>query len=105
MEARNWSAWVDLEPGAPRQLHVSGEVRVGTPRTKATLTARVPVGINPKNLILDLSIDLHGGSDVMSWVKTTPYVQTLKPEDFLPGSVEIWAEGKSLATVPVEEAH
>jgi len=104
METRNWSAWVDLEPPGPKQLHVIGEVRVGTPTTKALLRAHLPPRIDPKFLLLNLVIEPHGGPDVMSWVKTC-YEQVLKPKDTEPTSVEILAGGKSVATVPVKEAH
>jgi hypothetical protein len=87
-----------------KQLHVIGEVRVGTPTTKALLRSHVPPGIDPKVLLLDLVIEPHGGPDVMCWVKTR-YEQVSKAKDTAPTSVEILAGGKSVATVPVKEAH
>jgi hypothetical protein len=104
METKNWSAWIDLMPPGPKTLHVQGEVRVGTPTSKAVLSPKVPPGINPTILQLDLKIEPHAGPAVMTWVKAR-YDVAIAPGETAPSQVEIISGGKSLATMSVKEVH
>ena len=53
---KEFRAWVNLMPPRPDDFHVIGGVEVGNPGITATLTKRHPQGINPKILLLDLSL-------------------------------------------------
>jgi hypothetical protein len=102
METKNWTAWIDLMPPGPKTLHVQGEVRVGTPTSKAVLKVKIPPGINPTILQLNLTVEPHGGPDVMTWVQAL-YVAPVASGEPVPTQVEIIEGGKSIATVRVKE--
>jgi hypothetical protein len=104
METMNWSAWIDLMPPGPKRLHVEGDVRVGTPTSQAVLIAKVPQGINPTILLLDLQVRPHAGPDVMTWVKAR-YDAVIALGSAAPSQVEIFFNGTSITTVPVKEVH
>lgn len=51
-----WSAWVDTMPGTRHTLHVVGRVLTPTPGYTVTLTPMNPQGINPRILLLALTV-------------------------------------------------
>jgi hypothetical protein len=51
---RNWFAWNDLMPPGPPSFHIIGDVQVPNPGVDLLLTERVPQGINPAIILLDL---------------------------------------------------
>jgi hypothetical protein len=51
---KNWYAWINKMPPPPDEFHVVGEVQVSNPGVEVVLTPRVPQGINPRILLLDL---------------------------------------------------
>jgi hypothetical protein len=55
-ETQDWYAWIDTTPPQPDELHVIGEIKVGNPGIYAVLRKRVPQGINPRILLLDLHL-------------------------------------------------
>jgi hypothetical protein len=60
--SRKWSVWEDREPpNPPITLHVAGEVETPATNIVPRLTRRAPQGINPKILMLDLSLEDTGG--------------------------------------------
>ena len=56
VDSSQWSAWVDFQPPRPKSLHVQGVVSAPTPGYKAVIAVASPQGINPRELILDLSL-------------------------------------------------
>jgi len=59
--AEQWHAIANLKPPAPFTLFVNGRIWVPTPGHRVTLKPAVPQGINPGQLILDLSIEALSG--------------------------------------------
>ena len=55
-KTQNWTAWLDTRPPKPDHLHVTGEVEVSNPGVQAILLKKVPQGINPEILLLDLHL-------------------------------------------------
>jgi hypothetical protein len=51
---RDWYAWNNLMPPRPDDFHIVGEVQVANPGVDVLLVPKVPQGINPKILLMDL---------------------------------------------------
>lgn len=66
---RDWYAWINLMPGAPSRLYVTGTVITRTPVASVELVPAVPQGINPAQLILDLRL---GANSPLQVVTETP---------------------------------
>lgn len=103
MQSKNWHAWIDTMPPGPNKLHVVGDVEVGNPGIDTVLTEKVPQGINPAILLLDLHLVQRPGV----W----PQVVTCKQAHFdrvlAPGAprytnVDVFAEGRSIAQMKVQ---
>jgi hypothetical protein len=54
LTTRNWFAWNDLMPPQPPSFHIIGDVQVPNPGVDLLLTEKVPQGINPTIILLDL---------------------------------------------------
>lgn len=99
--AKAWYAWLDTMPPKPDDLHVAGNVVVANPGIEVFLVERVPQGINPSILMLDL----HEYQRPGAW----PQVMTPKQVRFdkvisggAPTQVAIYKGGEAIAEVPVE---
>jgi hypothetical protein len=68
-KTRNWKAWIDLMPGSPSKLTVTGQVETIAGNKVPRLMEAKPQGFNPKILILDLSIVKEGddGTDDVAY--------------------------------------
>jgi hypothetical protein len=62
---RDWSAILDLMPGAPRKLRVGGEYHLNQRCGGVRLEEAVPPGFNPRILLLNLVDEDGEGGD---WV-------------------------------------
>lgn len=58
---REFNAWINLQPPGPSKLLVVGEVETNSGTMLPSLTRAAPQGINPQQLILDLTIADTGG--------------------------------------------
>lgn len=101
-ECKDWQAWLDKMPPRPYELHVVGDAMVSNPGVRPMLTMRIPQGINPAILILDLHLVQQPGI----W----PQVMTCVPVRFdrvMPSgasdytSVEIYSDGERIAQIDV----
>lgn len=101
-QCKDWQAWLDKMPPKPHELHVVGDVMVSNPGVQPTLTMRIPQGINPAILMLDLHLVQQPGM----W----PQVMTCAPVRFdrvmPPGapdyaSIEIYSNREQIAQVDV----
>lgn len=101
-ECKHWQAWLDKMPPKPDGLHVIGDVMVSNPGMRPTLSMRVPQGINPSILMLDLYLIQQPGI----W----PQVEVCAPARFdrvmPPGasdytSVEIYLDKEQIAQIDV----
>lgn len=96
-----WHAWLDKMPPPPDALHVRGSVTVPNPGVDVALYKRVPQGVNPTILLLNLVLVQRPGI----W----PQVITAKPVAYDEvgrslnyNTVEIGSEGQSGFSIPVE---
>ena len=103
---RNWYAWEDRQPPNPPgpTLHVTGEVETNNGSIVPVLKPSVPQGINPKILILELTLEDTGkpGTDDVSYrpVKFQRDVQEGQHTQ-----VQILWEGDEIAMIDVEIVH
>jgi hypothetical protein len=99
-QSRNWLAVEGTDfTGGHRKLVVTGEVETTNGNQTPKLTPAVPQGINPKVLILELSVETAGlGADVMGW-KRACHIQTIAHNQFTDVSIV----GAAEASIKVEE--
>ena len=100
-ETTDWKAWQDLQPGPGRpKLIVTGKVQTTNTNQTPHLAEKVPQGINPKILLLDLTITSSGiGNDVLSW-KGVRLEKNIQKDQY--SSIEIFFGGESVGTATVE---
>ncbi len=99
-----WKAWINKMPMSPRAIHVVGDVEVPNPGVEVLLTMRVPQGINPSILQLDLNLVQKPGI----WPQVLACVQGRFDRVFVPKeadytAVEIFSGGVRVLLIdPVE---
>jgi hypothetical protein len=100
---RNWKAWQDLQPIGKPKLVVIGQVETSNSNQTPHLNEHVPQGINPKILLLDLTISSSGmGSTVMGW-RDVRFEKEIVKDQY--SSVEILWDGQCVARQDVEDVH
>jgi hypothetical protein len=62
VDDEEWHAWINMQPGAVRDLHVKGEVVLPTPGYRVLLRRSEEQGPNPQVLLLELDITKLDGS-------------------------------------------
>jgi hypothetical protein len=99
IESRDWYAWVDHQPPGPPVFHVVGEVLVANPGIQATLVYRIPQGINPRILLMDLVLVQLPGAwpQILTW-KTVRYDRINGNYD----SVQVFFKNSSITDIAVE---
>lgn len=102
MSSKDFKAWLDKMPGKNNTLHVTGSVEVPTSGWTGSLVERVPPGINPSILILDVRLVKPTGtvSDVISFVSL--HFQKQHAEQYR--QVTIIGAGEDF-TIPVSETN
>ena len=98
---QNWNAWNDLMPPKPNHINVVGEVQVGNPGILAQLNPKVPQGINPTILMLDLHLVQQPGI----WPQHVTFAQAryTKIENGKYGEVAIYFGGTEIAKIQVKD--
>lgn len=101
-QCKDWQAWLDKMPPKPDELHVIGDVMVSNPGVLPALTMRVPQGINPAILMLDLHLVQQPGM----WPQVMACIPARFDRVMPPGasdytSVEIYSEGERIAQIDV----
>ncbi len=99
-ECRDWSAWHDHQPPGPTVLHVSGECEFPSAGYSVELRRSEPQGINPKDLLLDLTVREPSGPAAQ--VITPVEVRYREETDFEYDTVTILPNGVS---VSVQDVH
>lgn len=104
METRNWYAWINLMPPQPDDFHVIGEVFVDNPGMLPVLYFKVPQGINPSILLLDMSLIQQPGfwPQVRTWVQCR-FDLVLSPESTRYTDVEVFFEDGTTVQMVVDE--
>jgi hypothetical protein len=101
----DWAAWVNLMPPRPTPggtLHVTGDVDTHS-ADMAYLEKKIPQGINPKILLLDLKI--VAGTAPAKNPQKVHYNEGLQQKDQYT-SVEIYYEGERVAMIDeIKEVH
>ncbi|MGO9118574.1 MAG: hypothetical protein ACLQPD_13330 [Desulfomonilaceae bacterium] len=101
VETKNWYAWYNTMPPGPTRLYVIGDVQVGNPGVLAVLKMHEPQGINPKILMLDLTLAQRPG--YWPQIVTTAHARyDEKAEVSTYTSVSILCEGEIIADVTIE---
>lgn len=101
---KEWEAWINLMPGGPSSLIVTGRVETNAGNMVPQLTEAKPQGINPKILILDLAIVQQGDvgtSDVA--FRDARFTKPAGKGEYT--QVEIRFDNAPVALVDVKEAH
>jgi hypothetical protein len=98
---RVWFAWENRQPPGPTRLHVGGEVETSSAHRIPKLTRAVPQGINPKILILNLTIEDSGkgGAEVVDF-RPAYYEEPTKLEGFT--DVQINYSGSAIQMIKVK---
>ena len=98
---RDWQAIADFQPVVdPEPLRVRGEYRLNRRSGSVRLRERVPPGLNPTELILDLVIDGHGpGGD---WVVAEGRFAAREGQY---RTVKVFDRNGECVAVEVEEVH
>ncbi len=101
LESRDWYAWLNKMPPPPDDFHVVGEVYVPNPGIVPILVPRVPQGINPAILLMDLVLTQLPGiwPQVFVW-KTVRYDKVGR--NFLYKQVQVFCGDEVIADIPVE---
>ncbi|QDU35747.1 hypothetical protein Mal4_00290 [Maioricimonas rarisocia] len=58
----NWYAWNNLMPPKPDDFHIIGDIEVPNPGVEPVLAQKVPQGVNPAILLLDLFLVQQPGN-------------------------------------------
>lgn len=106
LDTRAWYAWNDLMPPRPDFFHITGEVQVPNPGVIPQLLPRVPQGINPTILLLDLCLVQQPGNWIQK-VEWAPVRYDAVIQQYRYRTAEIFCceSGETLASVPVEDIH
>lgn len=100
---KDWKAWIDKQPVQPTPggtLHVTGEVDTQS-TDQARLVKKVPQGINPNILLLELEI---GGIVPAKNPQKVHYTDGLQNETYT--SIEIFYEENVIASITdIPEVH
>jgi hypothetical protein len=97
LRANPWTAWLDTMPPKPDHINVAGQVEVENSGTAAALTRRIPSGINPTILMLDLT--LVKGTGVVPALADAKYHAAMQPGEPNFTSVEIYGSGEEVITI------
>ncbi len=103
VESRNCHAWDNVMPPPPNSFHVTGEVYVPNPGVVPILTPRVPQGISPAILLLDLILIQKPGAwpRVLTW-KTARYELTYRDGTSGYKSVNVFCGEEMIADIDVQ---
>ena len=101
---RNFSAWVDLQPGAPPRLNVVGEVETSAGNRQPQLSRAESQGIVPTHLILDLTIvEVSGVGTADVAFRSVRYTERDGKGQYT--SIQIRWGSKTIVTLKVGETH
>jgi len=98
-DTRDWYAWNNLMPPRPHDFHVIGEVETPTPGVDAQLVPKIPQGVNPRILLLDLLLVQQPGvwPQLVVW-KQARYDKVNATYD----TVQVFFGNQVIATVAVD---
>jgi len=107
-KTHDWEAWNNLMPGigSTKTIHVTGKAKVNSGGWSAVLSKRVPQGINPAILMLDLQVTPPApGGVVILPVLDLPleYSEQFSGDKFT--RVQVFCGEKEVANLPVKDAH
>jgi hypothetical protein len=104
MDTKNWYAWMDTMPPKPDSFHVVGEVYINNLGAQVELCPKVPQGINPNILLLDMHVVQRPGvwPQVMTWVQCH-FDRVIVPGNDKYTDVEIYNKNELVGSVKVNE--
>ncbi|MEM9597114.1 MAG: hypothetical protein AAGD06_22770 [Acidobacteriota bacterium] len=102
VQTRDWYSWINLMPPPPNEFHVVGEVYVPNPGVEPLLVPKVPQGINPSILLLDLYLCQRPGVWPRAFVwKPVRYEKIVRDQKYT--QVQVFCGDEVIADIPVEE--
>ncbi|MEQ9403924.1 MAG: hypothetical protein RIM99_10080 [Cyclobacteriaceae bacterium] len=103
-ETKGWFAWNNLMPPGPPSFYVKGLVQVSNPGVFAQLVYKVPQGINPDILLLDLVLIQRPGiwPRPLTWVEARYHSTGV---DLKYTDVNIFCGDQLIAEIPVQDIH
>ncbi|UWQ36564.1 hypothetical protein K3552_13775 [Leisingera aquaemixtae] len=103
-EMADFSAWINLMPPSSGTLIVVGRVVTNGGDLQPKLTERIPQGINPQILILDLTIEQTGGPGTNDVAQRDVRFEKQASQG-QHSTVEIYFEGEQCTSLEITEAH
>jgi hypothetical protein len=101
IDTKDWNAWENNMGPGPVRLQATGEVKTPSAHKLPRLTRAKPQGINPKILILNLTVEETGkGGDEHVDFRRAYYEEPCEPKQFT--EVQINWEGSVLQMITVE---
>ena len=100
---RNWKAWEDRQPVTPPKgatLHVSGEVETNNGGIVPVLKPKVPQGVDPSILMLDLTLNETGSGTTDIDYRPAKYEEAVSQDEHT--QVHILWESGIIAKIDVE---
>ena len=96
LPTRNWKAWQNLQPPGPPRLTVTGDVETTNSNQTPHLSEANPKGINPKILLLNLSITTAGTGLTVIEFKQVTFTKEISKDQYT--SVDIFSDGDPVGT-------
>ena len=101
-KTRDFKAWQNVQPGGKPKLIVIGKVETSNSNQTPGLSEHVPQGINPKILLIDLTITTKGkGGTVMGW-RDVRFEKPITRDQY--SNVDILWDGNIIEHLKVETA-
>ena len=95
-----WYAWNNLMPPPPPSFHIIGDVEVPNPGVDVSLTERVPQGINPRIILLDLHLIQKPGIWPQIVVRKQVRFDKMRA---IYSEADVFSGGTLIAQVPVQD--
>lgn len=100
---REFSAWINLMPGAPSKIIVVGEVETSASNKQPSLSVSDRNSPGSSTLHLDLSIHSTGGIGTQAFQYWPARYERPAPQGEFTCVVICWDDGEELIRVPVSE--
>ncbi|TPE50191.1 hypothetical protein [Amaricoccus solimangrovi] len=102
-DTRDFAAWIDLMPGDESRLIVAGEVKTTSGNLLPRLAEAEPQGINPRDLLLVLSLEQCGevGTDDVAY-RPVRFEKPAVRDQY--ATVTVLSDGEICFTLEVTEA-
>ena len=101
-KTKEFKAWQNVQPGGKPKLIVIGKVETSNSNQTPHLSEHVPPGINPKILLVDLTITTKGVGDAVQDCRDVRFEKPITRDQY--SHVDILWEGNIILHLTVETA-